>query len=197
MNIYHVPWRPLRWLMRIRHRCGYGIHSPFAFGFVQSVVFEAGSFYAYPRLDALWAGARREGQTRLRRKDVRLLFRLSNFAQARRGLFCGLDADGVALAALREGCRKTHWSQRPEPGEKAGLIVLGEGWEPSAEMWLDAWAEGGTLVVFRPHRTAVAHRAWQALCRRKEAQVWFDLYDFGILFYKPQLQRQGYLINYR
>ena len=51
-------------------------------------------------------------------------------------------------------------------------------------------------VVLHPHRTAATRRAWQALCRKDEAQVWFDLYDFGILFYKPQLQRQGYLINY-
>lgn len=196
MNLYHLPCRPLRWLARFRHRCGYGIHSPFAFGFVTSVVYEKGLFYAYPRLDRLWAGARRQGQTGLRRKDVRLLFRLANFAQARRGVFCGVDGDGVALAALREGCKLTRWMPFPDLRGQADFVLLGEGWEKEAGRWTEVWAEGGVTVVLHPHRTARTHRAWQAFCRKDEVQVWFDLYDFGILFYKPQLQRQGYLINY-
>ena len=196
MNLYHLPCRPLRWLARFRHRCGYGIHSPFAFGFVTSVVYEAGLFYAYPRLDRLWAEAGRQGQTGLRRKDVRLLFRLANFAQARRGVFCGVDRDGVALAALREGCKLTRWMPFPDLRGQADFVLLGEGWEKEAGRWTEVWAEGGVTVVLHPHRTAATRRAWQALCRKDEAQVWFDLYDFGILFYKPQLQRQGYLINY-
>ena len=150
MNLYHLPCRPLRWLARFRHRCGYGIHSPFAFGFVTSVVYEAGLFYAYPHLDRLWAGARRQGQTGLRRKDVRLLFRLANFAQARRGVFCGVDRDGVALAALREGCKLTRWMPFPELRGQADFVLLGEGWEKEAGRWTEVWAEGGVTVVLHP-----------------------------------------------
>ena len=29
-----------------------------------------------------------------------------------------------------------------------------------------------------------------------QAQVSFDLYDWGIIFFRPELQRQHYVINY-
>ena len=38
--------RPLRWLLRFRKRCGYGIHSPFAFQFVTGVIYEKGAYFA-------------------------------------------------------------------------------------------------------------------------------------------------------
>ena len=41
-------WRhPVVWLRRFRHRCGYGVHSPFAFQLIRGVVYERGEFYAY------------------------------------------------------------------------------------------------------------------------------------------------------
>ena len=43
---------PLVWLMRFRHRCGYGVHSPFAFNFLTGVVYERTPYYAYARLDS-------------------------------------------------------------------------------------------------------------------------------------------------
>ena len=70
--------RPLRWLLRFRHRRGYGIHSPFAFSFVTGVVYEQGTYYAYPELKAMYKKLRPHG---VRLKDGRLLFRLANFAQ--------------------------------------------------------------------------------------------------------------------
>ena len=39
-------------LKRIRHRRGYGVHSPFAFNFLTYVVYERGEYYAYRDLAA-------------------------------------------------------------------------------------------------------------------------------------------------
>lgn len=53
--------RPLRWLLRFRHRRGYGIHSPFAFSFVTGVVYEQGTYYAYPELKAMYKNSAHMG----------------------------------------------------------------------------------------------------------------------------------------
>ena len=68
---------PLVWLVRIRHRCGYGVHSPFAFRFLTGVVYERTPYYAYATLDpALPWGMRLR-----RKKGLHLLLRLANWLQ--------------------------------------------------------------------------------------------------------------------
>ena len=39
--------RPFIWLSRFRHRCGYGVHSPFAFNLITQVIYEYTPFYKY------------------------------------------------------------------------------------------------------------------------------------------------------
>ena len=56
---------PLVWLMRIRHRCGYGVHSPFAFRFLTDVVYERTPYYAYSTLDEALPLAQRLYLTRV------------------------------------------------------------------------------------------------------------------------------------
>lgn len=93
--------RPLVWLLRFRHRRGYGVHSPFAFGFITGVVYERGEYYAYAELReqrkerTKQAHGAREGTSKaliLREKDERLLFRIINFAAPRTALVYGPDA---------------------------------------------------------------------------------------------------------
>ena len=39
--------RPFIWLSRFRHRCGYGVHSPFAFNLITQVIYESTPYYKY------------------------------------------------------------------------------------------------------------------------------------------------------
>ena len=68
---------PLVWLMRIRHRCGYGVHSPFAFRFLTDVVYERTPYYAYSTLDEALPLA----HSMRRRKGLHLIFRVANWLQ--------------------------------------------------------------------------------------------------------------------
>lgn len=72
--------RCLRWLLRFRHRCGYGIHSPFAFGFVTGVIYENGQYYAYAPLHRCFQ--EQKAADGLRECDLRLLFRVANASGA-------------------------------------------------------------------------------------------------------------------
>lgn len=42
--------RPFIWLSRFRHRCGYGVHSPFAFNLITQVIYESTPYYRYKDL---------------------------------------------------------------------------------------------------------------------------------------------------
>jgi len=50
MSILLLLKRKLVWLKRIRHRKGYGVHSPFAFNLITQVIYETSPYYAYRRL---------------------------------------------------------------------------------------------------------------------------------------------------
>ena len=42
--------RPFIWIYRFRHRCGYGVHSPFAFNLITHVIYENTPYYKYKDL---------------------------------------------------------------------------------------------------------------------------------------------------
>ena len=62
--------RPFIWLSRFRHRCGYGVHSPFAFNLITQVIYESTPYYKYrdlaieqkklaPQKDNYWKNRRK------------------------------------------------------------------------------------------------------------------------------------------
>lgn len=126
---------PLVWLKRIRHRCGYGIHSPFAFDFVTGVIYETDAYYAYADIERRLCG--NFWQRMVQRKHQRLLFRLANYDKG-----------------------------HPE--------------------------DGMILVDDLQHNM----KRWQQLQQRQDVRVTFDLYDIGIAFTNPRLNKQDYIINW-
>lgn len=193
--------RILRWVIRFRHRRGYGIHSPFAFGLVTGVIYERGCYYAYDALREVYKAApHRYG---LRWKDCQLLFRLANFQHPATCLLRGFKADSLPTDMVRAACPHCRVlpGSRTIPGSDdntplADLIIMRDGWEstPSPQL-LSTLREGGMLIV-QHLRSTRQRQAWQALTEQPQAQVCFDLHDFGIVCFRPQLQRQRYVINY-
>ena len=62
-------------LRRIRHRNGYGVHSPFAYGFIKGVVYEHARYYAYKNLKKR-RRKRRHGERGLSARADKLMFRM-------------------------------------------------------------------------------------------------------------------------
>ena len=52
MNLLYYLKRPFIRLSRFRYRCGYGVHSPFAFSLITDVIYEKMPYYAYDLLKA-------------------------------------------------------------------------------------------------------------------------------------------------
>ena len=105
---------------RVPNRRGYGIHSPFAFGFVTGVI---GEFYAYDELRKM----RRDGSHTLREKDERLLLRIANFQHPQSGTLLG-DPAPTTRWALAAGCRKCAWRDDAEASRADMLYAASGSW---------------------------------------------------------------------
>lgn len=195
MNFY---FRPLRWLRRFRKRCGYNIHSPFAFNFVTGVIYEAGRFYAYSALESQGVNIPK----RARLKDDRLVFRVVNFAEPKRIVAVGPDAE-----AFRHTCdyiraaRNCPLCVNPRIDELKAtppdfLYTDCEDWKAHVDHFLPHIHDRSALLIKGIYRSKASLQAWKHLIAQPEVRVSFDLYDFGICFFEKRLNKEHFVINY-
>ena len=202
--------RPWIWLLRVRHRKGYGVHSPATFAFLRGVVYERGSYYAYAQLNALhpwWVRWFRLYPLTCRR----LLFRLANYVHPARIVLvgdCSTEAAYMAAAvpsAKLERLRKLEQLGRLE--HLAPLSPRSPQAAPADLLFLSHSALGSLpavpiafpttlLIVEGIHHDAVAHAAWQRLRDDDRVAHSFDLYTYGLLFIGPPRSPRHYIINF-
>ena len=178
--IYNKVWRPIVRLLRFRHRCGYGIHSPFAWAKVTGVIYERGLYYAYaPLLTAHpMGGGRHDGMTL---GDLRLLFRLSNDTHPRRGHIVIQKGLAAPAAYLRSGCKSCQWttadSARPTlpAAETLDFVYLDapEAWSALARQAVEQLRPRRLAPPASP-TTGPRHlrplRVWPSICRATPKQ---------------------------
>ncbi len=201
--------RPFIWLYRIRHRCGYGVHSPFAFNFITYVIYERTPYYKY---DFLVKAEQEQGSQHKRvgsyesRAVKRLLFRLVNYASPR------LIVDAGKLSAstlyLREGKKSSDYIAASERSE----LFLEEG-VPIDFLYLHDYQRPGFVEeVFRicaaratPKSlfviggicyTRQMRACWKKMQQDERVGITFDLYDLGILFFDKTKVKQDYIVNF-
>ncbi len=176
---------PLVWLRRIRHRKGYGVHSPFAYDMLTQVIYSPGRYYDYTLLDAQFPGWNR---LLLHRRMVidRLLFRLSNRWQPRR--IYAPHASKRALTYLRRGCQHADLCSNA-PTNEADLIYLSAPVENVME-------HVGSECMLVLDNLGKNKAFWNKLLKNPRTKVTFDLYDVGIVIFDKRLQRQDFVINW-
>lgn len=168
---------PLIWLVRFRHRKGYGVHSPFAFRFITDVIYERHPYYAYKELDKVLPFSKRFRH----RKGLHLLLRLANHLQPST---ITLPKDAwLEKRYLQSGCKSARilcgWP------EQTSMCLLRK---PDDEA-LQHLGEHSVLLLDNLHR----HREW---FKSIPSVVSFDLYDFGIAFFDKQYNKQYYKVNF-
>lgn len=171
---------PLVWLLRFRHRRGYGVHSPFAYRFITEVVYERELFYAYEELMATLPF-----HLRFRvRKGLELMLRIANYRQPR--LIVMADANEHAERYLRRGCQTAEvrrWEGRDN--QPIDLCYT----KHACDEILPLMGDRGILVVDNLHRC----RRW---FRGLDTAVRFDLYDIGIAFFGIPNHKCTYVVNF-
>lgn len=192
-------WR--RW-RRIRHRCGYGIHSPFAFGLVTGVIYEREAYYAYAPLHAL----RPQHTEALCERDDQLLFRLINYHQPRSCFVVGAHAE-LTMQYLKAGCCNCSFhhtdgaealcEQHPTqfPPETDMLCLIGcDTWTEWAERALQS--DGSRCMIVISDIDADKGHAWQHIIKNTRVRISFNLGHIGILCCEKRLNKQDFIIRY-
>ena len=182
--------RFFRWLRRWRHRCGYGVHSPFAFSLISGVIYESAPYYAYAALrKGVRArtpyGAAYDAGSGMLEKDLRLLFRLANFCHPHRIVVQG--GAGMVEAYLRAAGLR-----RQEGGDEVVLVYA----DAPAMAQVDELTDGSMLIVRNIHRDAEALDCWKRLAERADVTLTFDLGRFGLAIRNDKLNKQGYIVDF-
>lgn len=199
--------RPFVWLRRFRYRCGYGVHSPFAFNLITQVIYEKTPYYKYKELAEKEQAYKKGGPgTDESEKVKRLLFRLVNYAQPDTLVDAGtLSASSLYLKSGREAANYISASSASELFRREDIVVdflyLHNYRQPElVEEVFDicaARAMPKSLFVVEGIRyTPQMHVLWKRMKQDERVGVTFDLYDLGILFFDKTKIKQDYIVNF-
>ncbi|WP_322934045.1 hypothetical protein VCM39_02055 [Bacteroides sp. CG01] len=209
MNLILTLKRPFIWLSRIRHRCGYGVHSPFAFELITCLIYEKAPYYAYKELEAEEKKQKRnhdKGWKSEPRKVKRLLFRLVNRVQPDTIVDAGVpSSSSLYLQSGKTTADYTFASELSELFLEAGVPVdflyIHKVKEPSfvEEVFRICAARStqqSVFVIGGIHYSGTMKQLWKRLKADDKVGITFDLYDVGILFFDKTKIKQHYVVNF-
>ena len=191
-------FRPLVWLSRIRHRRGYGIHSPFAYNIVKGVIYERGSFLAYETLH----NERRRRGIKKGERDDRLLLRLVNDHQPKNAL-CFTQYDDISLEYLKAGCRSCifsvvtpHHANKKLEKQQYDLVYMTNVEQLNVVALLPLLSERALLILRHIRKDKVSLESWKQAIENPKIRVSFDLYKIGIAYTETRFNKENHIINY-
>ena len=202
--------RPFIWLSRFRHRCGYGVHSPFAFDLITGVIYQHTPYYKYAELTEmqkrLARGQSREWAHAESRKLKRLLFRLVNHAQPHTLVDAGQPT--AAALYLKAGKEQTDYTAAAdlselflEAGVPVDFLYLHDYRRPEFvkevfHLCAARTTPASLFVIHGIRYTPAMYRLWQQMQQDEQVGITFDLYDVGLIFFDRLKQKQHYIINF-
>lgn len=211
---------------KLKHRKGYGVHSPFAYAVITEVIEEKCPYYAYQKLSKLYPK-----DSPVKFKVATLLFRLANRFRARRILEIGCDAGysqmpllmvdsrnvihSVAGADQKRRCLQhlslfAGFTERvtfidsiealPEDYVADMIVVNGA---PASMSPADfaAWlqlhlSERGIFFVRGIQPGRQMESYWDEICECDHIEVTMDLYDYGLAIRQPRFFKQHYQVAF-
>lgn len=208
---YHILPRCLRWIRRFRKRRGYGVHSPFAFDFITGVIYNNEQYYAYetlrqPLLASISRGDEYDPESGLTAKDLRLLFRLTNYQAPSRIVLLGASSVVRSyIAAARPSAviadLATSGADFGVSGACPDLLYADSPAilplpSSSATFLPCSLPESAMIIVRGIHRDTASRTRWRQLQQSADITLSFDLGRFGVALRRPKINRQHYVVNY-
>ena len=203
MNFLLKIKRPFIWIKRFRKRCGYGVHSPFAFDFITNVIYEKTTYYAY--FEIKQATEYEKVYYENSEKINRLLFRLVNKTQPNNIISTSNFSSKLYLrAAKKSACflylNKTSFLL-PKEVNSIDFLYLSDYKDPiSMEKILKdclAYINQQSVIVIRGiHYSTSMKKLWKKTLMCECVGITFDLYDLGILFFDKTKLKQHYTVNF-
>ncbi|MDD2511842.1 MAG: hypothetical protein PHH64_01845 [Proteiniphilum sp.] len=207
-----------RWLQRIRHSRGYGIHSPFAFYLIRYVLRSKLRFYAF---DDIEADLLKNCPGRNPVKEFHhLCFRLVHYLKPKNILeiYSGRGVNTLFLLSPASDIRCTCVEERAEEVAVAGHLTAGrsshctflpalprqgkydaifihmrKGGSLSVDSLLRLSHEG-TFWVIHPLKVSRSKQFWRSIVKDERARITFDRKDTGIVFLRHTYSKLHYEI---
>lgn len=210
---------------KLKHRKGYGVHSPFAFSVITEVIEQKLPYYAYQQIQR---SCPKNGPLPL--KAAFLLLRLANRFQCRTILEVGCDGGlsilPIALADSRnkiytvatadaQEMAKTHLGGNKSVLDRTTFIsniddlpadivvdmlvvndMPNRDHEAFCSWILNHLNETGVVFVRGIQPQRKNEIFWDCLCDYDDIQVTMDMYDFGLAIRRPKFFKQHYIVSF-
>lgn len=199
--------RPFVWLSRFRYRCGYGVHSPFAFSLITDVIYEKQPYYAYRSLaSAQKKMSKEQGWYKGTRKINRLLFRLVNRIQPATIVEVGRPSvSSLYLQSAKPSAEYLFASDLSElfldTDVPVDFLYLSDYSNPNLirdvfQVCVQRATPQSMFVVYGITYSRQMKTLWQELQKDERVGITFDLYDVGLLFFDKTKIKQHYVVNF-
>lgn len=211
---------------KLKHRKGFGVHSPFAFAIITEVIEEKNPYYAYSAINRVYTNS-----SPISFKVASLMLRLANRFKARKILEIKCDGGYTALPLVLVDSRNEILSLADNFSAKAASMRLGAFGQRAKQVTyinsLDAVAddykadmiilnekpEGIDIAAFRSWLTSHMHEntaifvkgvrpkqkleeLWDMLCDDDNIEITMDLYDYGLAIKRPRFFKQHYIVSF-
>lgn len=209
MNLTLALKRPFIWIGRFRKRCGYGVHSPFAFDLITNVIYERTPYYAYRELAMMRKTINETDQAMKRdslQKVDRLLFRLVNRVQP--NTIVEMGPSSVSSFYLKAGkttarylCASTLSELNGNIPSVVDFLYFNDYRNPKeVESCFDICANhtqtNSLFVVNGICYSKEMKSLWKRLQVDERVGITFDLYDVGLIFFDLTKIKQHYVVNF-
>lgn len=187
------------WAKRFRKRCGYGVHSPFAFNFITGVVFEKGHYYAFETLDNIYFPGFFQRFSYLR-KRTHFLFRLANYVHPDY-FVTDTSLSSPEIAYMKAACQYARWQKIDSQTDfSAGKMLVyidtsDVDSENSVNEALQNITEDSALLL-KVHSNWERKKYVERFVQSPICGVTFDLYDYLLVFFDRKLFKQHYVVNF-
>jgi hypothetical protein len=212
IHIMHRPRAKVQHLLRAKRANGGGIHSPYLFRFVTTVLSSKWPYYAFEALEAVHANDEKRSRFRFKKKEPhlvqRLIFRIVQDQQPGTMLEIG-NCTGIDTQYMVNACPKaTFKSFTYTPGTKNDLtlkamlstlenldfVLFNAPAERTQRMnefrmCLQKPHEGALFAVKHIHLTPEQAFTWKLMRNHPEVRASIDLYSLGILFFRNDLPK--------
>lgn len=225
-RIYKLSKAGLKFLYKIRHHKGHGIHSPFVFNLVTKVIEEKTPYHAYEDISLVLE----ESHLNLfLKKKNKLFFRLVNYFSSRHILEIG-SGNGVNTLCLTAPSSNIECTCVETSEKKYEMAkILYSKWERSIDLhtdgtlpylnkkqdcilinplnyrqipenfihYLSQLVHEKTFIIVTDIRTNKRNQAlWRGIMNMESRTAVLDLFNIGIVFFDKKLYRWKYRISF-
>lgn len=203
----------IRYRLKTRHHKGHGIHSPYLYRFISSVIQEKYPYYCFEQLENQSEFADSYISRQQYNKDKRcgqILFRVIQNAQflhlLELGTTTGFETQFMSMANPKAKCISISKS-----ADLATSTILNQlqtldfvffnkmaGYQNILD-WFNLCfgiKNNDSIFIFKDiHENPDMKNAWKKIKTKEGVQVTMDIYDLGIALFKPELEKRNYVLN--